>query len=401
MSRSFTLEQARKHNRPEDCWIVVNGDVIDCTKYLPSHPGGSLSITAFAGADCSLEFNTVHSSGVMEQHKDLIVGKISEGITMEEVARHRTPNDCWVVINGEVLDVTEYLKEHPGGELSISAFGGTDCSLEYNTVHAKALIQETCPQCVLGKLHVPQKRKKKKAKKCGGLGMDEVAKHNTKEDCWVVVNGFVLAVTPFLTEHPGGPEAILRYAGQDATEEWNMIHSFEVLQQYGSKYIVGKLGEPMGGTTEPGLTVEEVAKHNSKKDCWVIVNGVVYNLTDWLPLHPGGETVILTYAGKDASDEWNMIHPADTIEKYGKKYELGAVALGETEEAAADVLDEEEVAKHNSEGDCWIIIGGTVYDVTKWLPIHPGGVAAILAYAGKDGTEQFDMIHPEGTMAKY
>ncbi|EER09736.1 nitrate reductase, putative, partial [Perkinsus marinus ATCC 50983] len=122
MSGTFTLEQVKKHDKPDDCWIVVNGDVIDCTKYLPNHPGGSLAITAFAGCDCSLEFNTVHDKSMMEQYRDLIIGKVSDGITMEEVARHGTPNDCWIVVNGEVLDVTDYIKEHPGGELSITAF---------------------------------------------------------------------------------------------------------------------------------------------------------------------------------------------------------------------------------------------------------------------------------------
>ena len=56
----------------------------------------------------------------------------------------------------------------------------------------------------------------------GGISLADVAKHNTKADCWVVVDGQVLDVTSFLSEHPGGELAILTFAGKDATEEFNM-----------------------------------------------------------------------------------------------------------------------------------------------------------------------------------
>ncbi|CAE7910201.1 CYTB5-D, partial [Symbiodinium sp. KB8] len=56
----------------------------------------------------------------------------------------------------------------------------------------------------------------------GGISLADVAKHNTKTDCWVVVDGQVLDVTSFLSEHPGGELAILTFAGKDATEEFNM-----------------------------------------------------------------------------------------------------------------------------------------------------------------------------------
>ncbi len=34
---------------------------------------------------------------------------------------------------------------------------------------------------------------------------------------------------------------------------------------------------------EGGMTGEEVAKHNSKESCWVIVHGKAYDVTDFLP----------------------------------------------------------------------------------------------------------------------
>lgn len=57
---------------------------------------------------------------------------------------------------------------------------------------------------------------------------EEVAKHNKKDDVWVIIDGQVLDVTNFLPDHPGGEKAILLYAGRDATEEFNMLHDPKV-----------------------------------------------------------------------------------------------------------------------------------------------------------------------------
>merc|ERR1711971_855837 len=61
----------------------------------------------------------------------------------------------------------------------------------------------------------------------------------------------------------------------------------------------------------------------------------------------------------------------------------------------------EEVAKHDKEEDCWCIVGGVVYDVTNFLKDHPGGKKAIMLFAGKDATEEFDMLHDRKVIKKY
>lgn len=56
------------------------------------------------------------------------------------------------------------------------------------------------------------------------------------------------------------------------------------------------------------FTESEVAKHNTEQDCWVIINGTVYNLTKFVNKHPGGKQCILNVAGKDGSDIFNAAH---------------------------------------------------------------------------------------------
>lgn len=46
------------------------------------------------------------------------------------------------------------------------------------------------------------------------------------------------------------------------------------------------------------FTLEECKKHTSDKDCWLIVHGKVYDVTDFLEEHPGGYDIILTSAGR-------------------------------------------------------------------------------------------------------
>jgi cytochrome b involved in lipid metabolism len=62
------------------------------------------------------------------------------------------------------------------------------------------------------------------------------------------------------------------------------------------------------GTSRPGqsatstsIPASEVAKHNSSRDCWIIIENKVYNVTTHLRTHPGGAGLITPYCGKEAT----------------------------------------------------------------------------------------------------
>jgi len=74
-----------------------------------------------------------------------------------------------------------------------------------------------------------------------GANGPDCGMHTTEADCWVAVNGKVLNVSSFLDEHPGGKEAIMLYAGKDASEEFNMMHDDSYIAKYAPQVVIGKL----------------------------------------------------------------------------------------------------------------------------------------------------------------
>ncbi len=59
----------------------------------------------------------------------------------------------------------------------------------------------------------------------------------------------------------------------------------------------------------PRISLKEVKEHANRDSCWIVVDGFVYDVTSWLPRHPGGDVVIVSAAGTDVTDLFNAYHP--------------------------------------------------------------------------------------------
>ena len=72
--------------------------------------------------------------------------------------------------------------------------------------------------------------------------------------------------------------------------------------------IQDQMQEESPATEQREYTLADVTTHSTESDCWSTINGGVYNLTSWIPRHPGGKQAIEGLCGKDGSAAFNAQH---------------------------------------------------------------------------------------------
>ncbi|KAH7288495.1 hypothetical protein KP509_31G028300 [Ceratopteris richardii] len=72
-------------------------------------------------------------------------------------------------------------------------------------------------------------------------------------------------------------------------------------------------------------TLEQVSEHNTSKDCWLIISGKVYDVTKFLDEHPGGDEVLLSATGKDATDDFEDVGHSTTAKNMMEDYCVGLI----------------------------------------------------------------------------
>ncbi|KAH0739675.1 hypothetical protein KY290_038380 [Solanum tuberosum] len=72
-------------------------------------------------------------------------------------------------------------------------------------------------------------------------------------------------------------------------------------------------------------TLAEVSQHNSAKDCWLVISGKVYDVTKFLDDHPGGDEVLISSTGKDATDDFEDVGHSSSARAMLDEYYVGDI----------------------------------------------------------------------------
>lgn len=162
------------------------------------------------------------------------------------------------------------------------------------------------------------------------------------------------------------------------------------------------------------ISSEELGKHSSPTDLWISIHGKVYNATDWLKDHPGGEIPLLDFAGQEATDAYLAFHPPSAwkqLDRFFTGYYLSDYRVSEVSKDYRRLVAEfTKLGLYEDKGHCVLFLFSfivalfslAVYFITNsdsfWAHLAAGGMMGLLwiqsGWIGHDSGHYRVMISP-------
>lgn len=138
---------------------------------------------------------------------------------------------------------------------------------------------------------------------------------------WDMATGIYLTLKAFpeLRQVDPSPEVVARAKGTNLIKLGLIVDNTRAAE----KRVPAAQRDP---STLPAYTPSEVACHCSEKDMWVIVKGLVYDLTPFVPLHPGGVPMIMQHPGQDVSKGFHGPQHPESVHTVLAQHLIGRVA---------------------------------------------------------------------------
>jgi cytochrome b involved in lipid metabolism len=86
---------------------------------------------------------------------------------------------------------------------------------------------------------------------------------------------------------------------------WASVGTLWSVNMLAGAPAVAQAPTPAPAKTEKRIGAGELASHNTAKDCWMAIDGVVYDFSDYIPEHPTPPAVMTRWCGKEATKPYH------------------------------------------------------------------------------------------------
>ena len=385
----------------------------------------------------SITFYKVINYEKISSFPNTISNENEENLTLSlgDVLDHNTEENCWTKINNGIYNITSYIPIHPGGRQNILRACGIDATEIFNTkggsgthsLFAHSLLFRFLIGYTNGTIGVIANSSKEillndtilNTPMC--ISNNNLAGHSSSSDCWLIINNKVYDVTSYIPIHPGGQQKIISSCGKDATLRFNTkdgignthsAYARSLFDYYFIGNICQKIQPPLIATILQPLNGQQFPSGTSSVDLNVSTNEASICLWSFTDQSFSAMNNILGSASFDTFHSTNVggISDGNSYNLYvgckeAKQIEMiSSVSVSFSIQSASNqsvasgnALTAEIIALHNIQSDCWLIINNKVYDVTSYIPIHPGGQQKIISSCGKDATITFQTQGGQGS----
>lgn len=210
---------------------------------------------------------------------------------------------------------------------------------------------------------------------------------------------------------------------------------------YGGYFFLNQKGivlKPVDASQNPnymagGVSMAELALHDTPEDCWLELHGNVYDLTNYANSHPGGASIITDWAGSQATDMYDVYHGAKLLDSIphtligrflvdsssttsstsgkgsgssssatngsGSTSSTGGSGSTSTTTSTTDnnCYVQQYTLQDLQSNNLWLSFYGQVYNLDSYR--HPGGSSYIKQGAGTDATQLFETKHSQSLLS--